>query len=95
MTGMFFDAESFNQPLDFNTGNVKDMAGMFYKTISFNQPLNFTDTSSVEVMLNMFNNALSFNQDISGWDVSAVTAHNKFDKDTLADWTWNEKPTFP
>ena len=41
MSGMFKDAESFNEPLNnWNVSNdVIDMEGMFYNT-SFNQPLN-------------------------------------------------------
>lgn len=35
---MFFDAKSFNQPLDaWDVSNVKSMYKMFYKAESFNQ----------------------------------------------------------
>ena len=40
MYGMFWGAESFNQPLNnWNVSNVEDMEGMFAGAQSFNQPL--------------------------------------------------------
>ena len=39
MSGMFWGAKSFNQPLnDWNVSNVTRMSCMFYGTKSFNQP---------------------------------------------------------
>jgi len=52
---MFHDCTSFNQPLQFNTNNVKNMHSMFSSCTSFNQPLNF-DTSNVTNMSCMFEN---------------------------------------
>ena len=40
MAEMFYDAKSFNQPLNnWNVSNVKNMAWMFEDASSFNQPL--------------------------------------------------------
>ena len=40
MEGMFFEATSFNQPLNkWNVSKVTSMSGMFYDAESFNQPL--------------------------------------------------------
>jgi len=65
---MFFNAKSFNQPLNFNTNNVTNMTNMFSFASAFNQQLNF-NTSKVTNMTNMFYAASSFNQDISNWNV--------------------------
>ncbi|WP_029330104.1 BspA family leucine-rich repeat surface protein, partial [Metamycoplasma cloacale] len=44
---------SFNQPLDWDTSNVKDMNFMFCECSAFNQPLDW-DTTNVENMEYMF-----------------------------------------
>jgi surface protein len=62
---------TFNQPLDFDSSNVKNMMGMFFKASRFNQPLDF-DTSSVTTMVNMFYSASSFNQPLD-FNTSSVT----------------------
>ena len=61
---MFADASSFNQPLAFDTRNVRNMAYMFYYATSFNQPLAF-DISNANID-GMFSGATSFNQ--SNWN---------------------------
>jgi len=71
MISMFYYAESFNQPLNFDTSAVTNMSYMFLSATSFNQPLNF-DTSSVTNMVEMFSYATSFNQPLT-FDTSAVT----------------------
>ena len=53
---MFDGAIEFNQPLEFNTGNVTNMVGMFYDTISFNKSLEF-NTNNVTSMDHMFYNS--------------------------------------
>ena len=51
---MFYDARSFNQPLntsgnDWNVSNVTDMRCMFNDAESFNQPLNDWNVSNASV----------------------------------------------
>jgi len=62
MSGVFFRAEAFNQPLNWDTSKVTRMMYMFYAAIAFNQPIDDWDTSSVTTMRNMFDGATSFNQ---------------------------------
>ena len=59
MKSMFYQAKSFNQPINFNTSKVVDMEGMFFYASSFDQAVNF-DTSSVTNMDYMFDKALAF-----------------------------------
>ena len=74
MSGMFYFAEGFNQPLDnWNVSNVTEMSYMFWGAESFNQPLDKLDVSKVEYMQGMFYDAKRFNQPIGNWDVSNVT----------------------
>ena len=54
MVGMFHDAISFNQPIDFSdTSKVETMHRMFAYATSFNQRIVF-NTSNVKTMMNMF-----------------------------------------
>ncbi len=64
MSYMFYKAEKFNQPIDFNTQNVTDMKHMFHLAFSFNQPTNF-NTQNVTDMSNMFDSSIKFNQPIN------------------------------
>ena len=74
MSGMFWNAKSFNQPLaDWNVSSVTDMSGMFRDANSFNQTLNTWNVSSVTDMSYMFREAASFNQSLADWNVSSVT----------------------
>jgi hypothetical protein len=50
---MFEDAYSFNQQLEWNTSNVKEMNSMFYNARSFNQALKW-NTSKVTNMSYIF-----------------------------------------
>jgi len=70
MSRMFYDASSFNQPLNkWNVSNVTDMESMFHWATSFNQPLNDWNMSYVGNMSFMFCNASSFNQPLNDWNV--------------------------
>jgi hypothetical protein len=60
MSYMFIVASSFNQPLHWDTGNVKYELYVLRRK-SFNQTFTW-DTSNVENMSSMFHGALSFNQ---------------------------------
>ncbi len=68
---MFCGADSFNQPLNFNTSNVTDMSYMFAGAYDFDQALNF-DTSNVTDISHMFRWADSFNQPLN-FDTANVT----------------------
>ena len=74
MRNMFWDAGSFNQPLNnWDVSNVTDMTHMFLRATSFNQPLNKWEVSNVTNMSRMFQDATSFNQPLNKWNVSKVT----------------------
>jgi hypothetical protein len=83
MRGMFYEATSFNDPIDhWDVSHVQHMGpsqlfaegyGLFQGATSFNQPLNNWDMSSVTVARAMFLGATSFNQPLNNWDMSSVT----------------------
>ena len=88
---MFFNAISFNQPLNtWDVSNVTKFGGpffgdeVFYNT-PFNQPLDNWDVSSGTDFRRMFGSATSFNQDISMWNVSSATNMERmfFDADAF------------
>ncbi len=60
VVGMFADATSFNQPLDWDVGQVIDMFGMFFGATKFNQDLSGWDVRQVSNMSDMFTGATSF-----------------------------------
>ena len=73
MGGMFWNATSFNQPLNgWVVSNVKSMEHMFLRAASFNQPLSRWDVKNVKNMFRMFEGAVAFNQPLNSWDVSNV-----------------------
>lgn len=73
MSGMFYQAKSFNQPVQgWDTGAVRDMSLMFAGAEAFNQPLNLWNVENVEDMHEMFSFAISFNQPLDLWDISKV-----------------------
>lgn len=74
MSGMFWDAHAFNQPLDaWDVSQVTDMSEMFAGAQHFNQPLLPWDTSQVTDMSGMFSGTARFDQPIDFWDTSQVT----------------------
>ena len=74
MNGMFYNATTFNQPIDsWDTQNVTNMNSVFYLASVFNQPIGSWDTSKVTNMSNMFNFARVFNLSIGSWNTSNVT----------------------
>ena len=103
MSGMFYDATSFNQSLSsWVTSSVTNMSGMFAGATSFNQSLSTWDTGSVTDMSGMFANfslgdgdhsGSSFNQSLSSWDTGSVTdMSGMFDGASLFNQslsTWN------
>ncbi len=74
MQGMFDEAYTFNQPLNFNTSSVTNMNCMFCHANNYNQPLLF-DTSNVKDMSWMFSAAKNFNQPLN-FDTRAVKKMN-------------------
>ena len=97
MTGMFFYAYAFNQPLtSFNTALVEDMNSMFAGAVKFNQNISSWNTSQVNNMSSMFSFAYQFNQDIGSWNTSKVTNMSKmFQKATafnkaLTNWNTSQ-----
>ena len=96
MSGMFEDAENFNEAIgNWDVSNVTNMSGMFCGASSFNQPIGKWNVSKVQNMQFMFEFAESFNQTIEDWDVKSVTSvYNMFDAEVLINQipkTWNEK----
>ena len=74
MSGMFYQAKSFNQPLEmWNVSNVTNMRWMFAGAKSFNQPLAKWNVTNVTNMSWMFSDADLFNQPLEAWNVSNVT----------------------
>jgi len=76
MSGMFYLAQSFDQPIgEWNTQKVTDMYAVFAIARSFNQPIEEWDTSSVTDMASMFFALLyerAFNQPLDAWDIANV-----------------------
>ncbi len=73
MYGLFFHAESFNQPIsNWNTANVTVMSSMFSNATLFNQPIGNWNTRNVIDMIETFNYAISFNQQLDNWNTSNV-----------------------
>ena len=76
MTGMFYGALTFNQPLlEWDTSKVVDMGQMFEKASVFNQSLVAWDTSNVMNMTQMFCGAKSFDQAIKDWNFQKVVSY--------------------
>ena len=66
MSYMFWEATSFNQPLEqWDVSSVEDMRYMFGCATSFNQPLEKWGVSNVKNMDSMFNGATSLSKQLS------------------------------
>ena len=71
MTQMFYDASSFNQPMQgWNTSSVRATDQMF-RGSAFDQPVNNWDVSRVTSMLGMFAKS-PFDRPLNTWDVGRV-----------------------
>ncbi|EEO23442.2 bacterial surface protein 26-residue [Helicobacter bilis ATCC 43879] len=76
MSQMFYNAKSFNQPLNsWDVGNVVNMENMFSNATSFNQPLNSWNVGKVANMKRMFYNARKFNQSLNSWNLVTNSNH--------------------
>ena len=90
MYAMFAHAESFNQPLTFDTSQVTNMRYMFRGATAFNQPLTF-DTEQVTDMEDMFEGATAMTYPKPGQRPKPTT------KQELRTWIrgvlpWREEP---
>jgi surface protein len=86
MSGMFYNATSFNSPLNgwgSTTSKVTDMSSMFYGASSFNQPLDNWKISSVKSTASMFAFASNFNSSLNGW---GSTTGNVQDMSFMFEW---------
>jgi surface protein len=81
MYGLFYEAFSFNEPLDgWDLRSVTTTSTMFLDASSFNQPLNGWNVDKVTDMSFMFYGASQFNQPLNGWNTGNVVAmNNMFD----------------
>jgi surface protein len=62
MCGMFENARTFNQPLNWKLDKVVTITSMFKRAKAFNQPLDSWNTHQVTSMALMFEGAKSFNK---------------------------------
>jgi hypothetical protein len=74
MQSTFSSNTVFNQPLAWDTSNVKKMGGMFLHAESFNRNINHFRVHNVDAMDSLFGHAYAFNQPLDQWDVSRVTS---------------------
>jgi len=74
MSGLFFGALIFNQPIgSWDVSNVLNMYQMFATDNAFNQDITSWNVANVTNMSNMFYEAWNFNQSIGSWNVGNVT----------------------
>ena len=81
---MFYNDTMFNQPVNFNTSQVRAMSGMFQNAKAFNRPINF-DTRLVRNMQNMFQGAKSFNYPLGHLRLDSI---NNRDNHYYHYWWW-------
>ena len=72
LKGFLKGTEYFNQPLNWNVSNVKNMREMFFCCSNLNNPINFKNLSNVNNMDEMFAHCYNLKQDFSDWDVNGV-----------------------
>ena len=73
MTDMFYEATSFNQPLNnWNVSNVTYMSYMFYYASAFNQDISSWDISNVTNMESIFDDSnlsrINYDKILNSWD---------------------------
>ncbi|CAH0447825.1 hypothetical protein SM033_00001 [Vibrio phage vB_VpaM_sm033] len=81
LTGLFENADSFNQDLAINWANVTSIYRMFYNNGGFNRDVNGWDVSGITSLEGVFYNATAFNNGSAGgvtdnpitWDTSSAT----------------------
>jgi len=76
LKGMFRDATSFNQRVDWNISGVTDMSDMFRGATSFNGYLGSLPVHYVTDASHMFDGATSFNSDLSPWQTNSLLTTN-------------------
>ena len=75
MYGLFYDASSFNDPLDgWDLSSVTNTSAMFFRAYKFNHPLNGWIINNVTDMSFMFFSAIQFNQPLNGWNTGNVVS---------------------
>jgi len=75
MYGLFYEAFSFNEPLDgWDLSSVTNTSAMFYRAYKFNNPLNGWIINNVTDMSFMFFSAIKFNQELNAWNTGNVVS---------------------
>ena len=70
LSGMFQNADAFNQPLNWNTSAVTTMFAMFNGSNQFNQDIGSWSVSNVMSFGAMFQNATNFNRNLGSWQLN-------------------------
>jgi hypothetical protein len=72
LSGMFQNADAFNQPLNWNTSAVTNMSFMFNGSDQFNQDIGSWSVSNVMSFGYMFNDATNFNRNLGSWQLNLI-----------------------
>ena len=76
LKGMFRDATSFNQRVDWNTPGITDTSDMFRGATSFNASVNSLVMYTVTDASHMFDGATSFDGELGAWQTSSMVTMN-------------------